>query len=540
MGDENFYGDRRNISTDHYVNVSSAQRDKSSFPNSNDCEISFDNLSNVTDMEIVNFEIPHTRYAIDEENNTFYISEQVADGVYNFFGLKASTGGYTIGNLAVTLELSTQSPICYTEDAVLLNTYNLVTSGSFGKVGIISSGDYPYNIHVCQQTLKLVTFEKVSDTEASITFISPYEYILAPGAMLTLNLFNLPDRQIQVTGTGAARTVTVIGDFATIDDAEINTSLSEMVPFSSINCCTNLAGFGEVDLSAARNNASFKVLAMQSPFSTAIEDGTTTPMILTDFPVYLSAEDHCVITGTDGFVNAVPLQVVTTHDDTHFEVSVDVSTIYSASGSVSVITDSGSFEVVSIDIVSSSANVITLTIESSAVVSVGETVTFSGFDAKEWEDIEATVISVDTTTFNVEFTYPTSYSFVEGETYITPINSVTGCETTYISPGRFDLSRGRRVLLCKAIVENLEIGTIQIPGSRDKFFGRIQLFAGGDLVNFTNLQQAVGKHRFNSVLKRLNKIRLQFYNEDGSEYNFVGVDYSMFIRVRCLSSNTGL
>ena len=95
-------------------------------------------------------------------------------------------------------------------------------------------------------------------------------------------------------------------------------------------------------------------------------------------------------------------------------------------------------------------------------------------------------------------------------------------------------------MLCKAVVENLQIGTIQIPGSRDKFLGRIQLFAGGDLVNFTNLQQAIGKHKFNSVLKRLNKLRLQFYNEDGSEYNFVGVDYSMFVRVKCLSSNTGL
>ncbi|CAN0544400.1 unnamed protein product, partial [Ectocarpus sp. 8 AP-2014] len=71
-------------------------------------------------------------------------------------------------------------------------------------------------------------------------------------------------------------------------------------------------------------------------------------------------------------------------------------------------------------------------------------------------------------------------------------------------------------------------------------FGRIQLFSGANLVNFLGKDTAVGSHEFNSVMKRINKIRFQFYNEDGTAYDFIGVDYTMFLELVCLDSNKGL
>ena len=173
-------GDVRNQTTDHFISLSSSSRDKTTFTSSDDCEVGFDELRNVTGISLVNFEIPHTRYAIDKYNNTFYISEKISDGVYNFFGLKAGTGGYTISNLAVTLELSQNTPRVYNANTVMTNTYYFLTSTSFGKVAVVSSGDVEYNIHVCQETLAVKEFEKVSDTEAKITFLAPFEYIVAP------------------------------------------------------------------------------------------------------------------------------------------------------------------------------------------------------------------------------------------------------------------------------------------------------------------------------------------------------------------------
>lgn len=54
------------------------------------------------------------------------------------------------------------------------------------------------------------------------------------------------------------------------------------------------------------------------------------------------------------------------------------------------------------------------------------------------------------------------------------------------------------------------------------------LFSGADLVNFLGIHQAIGHHKFTSIVKILGEIILRFYNEDGSDYDFVGVDYTAF------------
>lgn len=554
-------GDDRDSIVMTYLNVSSGDRDRSKDPSSNDCELSFDDIRNALRIELLNFEIPHTRYAIDQGNNTLYISEKIADGVYNFFGFKASTGGYTISNLAVSLELSTQSPTVYSSGSALTNTYNFLTSGPFGKVAIVSSGDVEYNVHTCLETLQVVTFTKISATEASVKFLAPYEYILAPGALLTLRIFNLVDREVQVIATTDKRIVTIIGDFSDFVDGDVAPLSSTMVPYSARNPVAEVAGFGIVDLEIS-NDTRFEVLAMGSPFASDMEDGVLTPMVLVDFPPFVSSDDSVKIYDTAGFLEDQVFRVGTTHDDTHFEIDVDPDTLWAGSSIEVSVEGIGSSPVTSIDMVSSDKNTVILTITPSGPTgfAVGDAVTFSGFTETDLDETSFTVSAMDASSdaFNVTFAFPTTSlvkgqsgstvetsieamdGFEEGTTYLAPVNPTTRYHTTYIGPNRFDLSRGRRVIICRATIDQQDIGTMFIPKDRTRFFARIQLFSGADLVNFLGPDAAVGKHTFNSVVKRLHSIRFRFYNEDGTNYDFGGVEYTLFLRITSVDSNTGL
>ena len=533
---EALVNDQRGDFTDHYVNISSANRDKEQNPSSDD--VTYHLLEGINDahsIDIENFEIPHTRYAIDSTNNTLYISEEVSDGVFNFFGLRVSTGGYFISHLANSLELSTQSAISYTEDTVLQNTYSFTSSKSFGKVAVISSGEVPYNIHACKSTLTLVSFTKVSDTEASVQFLSPYENILAPGALLTLNVYKFSDREVQVLTVPESRTVTLMGDFSELEDADVEVSSSYLIPYSAKNSVSEVAGFGISDLEISKNTG-FDVIGLGSPFATDIENNRSTPTVLVNFPPFLSSEDHCIISGTDSFLDGEIIEIGQTTDDTHFKVSVLIEDLWSGSD-ITVRAGGNTWDVSSIDFVSSSRNIVTLTItpDTPTTLQVGDVVEFTGFDHQsEWDNltVRVTSIAVSDDSFNVRFSYSTKNLLKDGVTIATPVNPDTGIATTYLGPNRFDLSRGRRVIICRATVDGVDIGTMQIPNDPTTYFGRIQLFSGADLVNFLDKDSAIGHYRFPGRVKKLRTIRLRFVNEDGTSYKFENVDYSFFLRIR--------
>lgn len=545
---ENVNGDVRKPTTDHFLSLSSSSRNKTTFTSSDDCEINFDELRNVSGISLVNFEIPHTRYAIDVDNNTFYVSEKISDGVFNFFGLKAGTGGYTISNLCVALELSQDAPTVYNGDSVMQNRYHFLSSLSFGKVAVVSSGDVEYNIHVCQETLFLKEFVRLSDTEAEVTFLAPFEYIVAPGALLSLKLFNLFDREVQVVETYGPRNVKLIGDFSSVLDFEVERSF--MIPYSSHNSVSEVAGFGLVDLDMSRD-AKFDVLSMQSPMATSLqENNIINPMVLVEFPAFVSTDDSVVLSGNAGFLSGIISRVGKTHDDTHFELEYDASSLFwgdsssdSSSDSITVekVTDetSTSFSVTGMSFLSVTGNVVSVSVTSSTDFSVDDVVTFSGLTSPEWQSIKMTVSAVSSEVFVGTFTYPWSSS-IFGSVFAIPVNSSTAIPTTFLSPNRFDLSRGRRVILCRASIDGKDLGSIHIPNDRTTFFGRIQLFSGADLVNFLSSHQAVGGHTFTSLVKRLRSIRFRFYNEDGTAYKFIGVDYTLFLKVVTHDSNTGL
>lgn len=528
-----------------YLNLSSSDRNRTLFPDSADAELSFDDQSNVLGMRILNFEIPHTRYAIDKTTNSLYISEKRGEDDYYFYALRTSTGGYAVQGLCVALTLSSRCPIMFNGDRGMGNDYAFNTSLLFGKVGVVSSGDYDYTIHCATETVTLSSIIVKSDTEAIVSFLAPVGQIFKPGALLVFKPHTYTDRDVQVVETvmDADNEVRVIGDFSDLDWENLDVSLSKMTPYSGINSVANIMGFGESDLSG---QSDFEVLSIGSPFGSNDALLRTSVMVMTNITPFISPGEYVKLSGVPGFFDGMVCQVAVLHDETHLEVYVDRSTLWSHdSGKMVDVSDPMvEWGVVDIQLSGVDNNLIELVISLDSAptsLSADDTVAFSGFTSPEFQDLRATVVSVDQGIITVNFDYPTQYVFEDGVTTLTPVDSITTVGTTYITPNRFDLSRGRRMVLCRAVVDNQDVGSIHIPRlSTRSFFGRIQLFSGADLVNFLGKDTAVGSHEFNSVLKRLNKIKFQFFNEDGTTYDFVGVDYTMFLELTCLDSNRGL
>ena len=531
-----------------YLNLSSSDRNKTLFPDSADAEITFDDQSSVLGMKILNFEIPHTRYAIDQTCNSLYISEKWGDDDYNFYCLRASTGGYSVQNLCATLTLSSQGPKLYNGDRGMGNEYTFHTNLLFGKVGISSSGDYEYTVHAANKTVTLSSIVLNSDTEAVVSFVAPSDHVFKPGALLVFQPYTYADRDVQVVetmGEDVANQVRVIGDFSDIDAELLDVSLSRMVPYSATNSVARILGFGEADLSG---QSDFEILSIGSPFYGNDNMNVASVMVTTNFTPFLAPGDYVRLQNIPGFMTDMVCEVDVVHDDTHLEISIDRSILWRHDeGKIANIVDpTVQWGVEAIDLSNVDNNSIQLTLQldtapaPTALYALDEAV-FSGFYAEELADLSATVLSVDEKVVVVEFNYPATFLFDDGVSSLCPTNPITLVRTTYMAPHRFDLSRGRRMVLCRAVVDNQDVGSIHIPSlSTRSFFGRIQLFSGGDLVNFLSKDTAVGSHEFNSVLKRLNKIKFQFFNEDGTKYDFVGVDYTMFLELTCLDSNRGL
>lgn len=526
-----------------YLNLSSSDRNKTIYPNSADAELSFDSQSNVMGMKILNFEIPHTRYAIDKNTNNLYISEKRGEDEYYFYSLRACTGGHSIQNLGVSLTLSSKCPVMFNGDRDMGNNYNFQTSLLFGKVGIVSSGEYDYTIHAATHTVTLSSIVVNSDTEAVVSFLAPSEQIFKPGALLVFQPYTYADRDVQVVETSDSvdNQVRVIGDFSDLDWQNLDVSLSRMIPYSAVNSVARVMGFGEADLSG---QSDFEVLSIGSPFSGNDAVGTSAVMITTNFTPFISPGDFLKISGVAGFMNDMVCQVAVVHDESHAEIYVDRSGLWSHdSGTLASVSDpTVAWGVGDIYLSSVNNNSVELTITPASPTSlaVGDVVIFDGFHCKEFDDLRATVVALDQGV-SVQFDYPTSFLLEDDVSSVSPVSPTTMLRTTFLAPDRFDLSRGRRMVLCRAVVDNQDVGSIHIPSlSTRSFFGRIQLFSGMDMVNFLGQDTAVGSHEFNSVLKRLNKIRFQFFNEDGTPYQFVGVDYTMFLELTCLDSNKGL
>jgi len=251
------------------------------------------------------------------------------------------------------------------------------------------------------------------------------------------------------------------------------------------------------------------------------------------------------LAGTYSYLQRAAARVSQTHDDTHFELEFDATDAFEGSEMALVSSGGDIWEIESI-VAQGTADlhaIVAVTLATSTTdIATNEILTVTGLTGEHWSSPPSIMVQAVNSATEIIGSVEVAAVLVEddGSTKAIPVNSSTGYSTTYVAPNRYDLSRGRRILLCRMGIDDLDVGSISIPLSRIKFFGRIQLFSGADLVNFLGTANAKGEHRFNSLVKRLQSVRLRFYNDDGTPYNFEGVDFSMFLRVICLSSSTGI
>jgi len=515
----------------HFLNISSADRDKALYETSSDCTIDFDKFDTVTSLRLKNAEIPHTRYAISSENNTLYFSE-IVDDVINFYHVKVSQASYTASELGTTLTLSMLTPYAYNNDVSPVNTYTFSTAGNFGKMAILSSGDVPYALHLADETVTLSSYEALSSTMAIIHFFSSRAKLIVPGSLLTLKMVPYSDREIQVVALEGNYGVRVIGDFSDIDADLIDTSTSTMVPYSSENNISLVMGFADYD---ATEGSSSTVLGIQSPFGSDTTN-LATIMVTTDLPNFSATGSSIRISNAPGFLDNQVLTVSKVKDDTHFQLDVDRRTLWAHTGGKLAVTSNPStnYTIASITIFEIDNNVITLTVGLAGIhdLDPNERVSFVNFRAGEMTSATATVVSAPSpTSVRVRFVYPMNDLF-DTSTQISLTNPTTNNHVAYLTPYRFDLSRGRRLILVHCVTEGIEIGAIRIPALvGKKFFARIALSAGGDVVNFSGLTEATSYHYFEAPLQRFRSIAFTFYNEDGTLYTFTGADWSMLFQV---------
>jgi hypothetical protein len=514
-----------------FLNVSSADRDKALYETSSDCTIDFDKFDTVTSLRLKNAEIPHTRYAISDQNNTLYFSEIVND-VINFYHVKVSQASYTASELGTTLTLSMLTPYAYNNDVSPVNTYTFSTAGSFGKMAMVSSGDVSYALHLADETVAISSYEALSSTMANIRFFSSRAKLIVPGSLLTLKMVPYSDREIQVVSLEGNYGVRVIGDFSDIDSDLIDTSSSTMVPYSSVNNISLVMGFADYD---SVNGSSSSVLGIQSPFGSDTTN-LATIMVTTDLPNFSSTGASVLILNGPGFLDNQVLTVSKVKDDTHFQLDVDRRTLWAHTGGKLAVSSnlSTSYTIASISIFEVDNNVITLTVGLAGIhdLDPNERVSFVDFTAHEMRSATATVISVPSpTSVRVRFVYPMNNLF-DSSTKVSLVNPTTHERVAYLTPYRFDLSRGRRLILVHCATEGIEIGAIRIPALvGKKFFARIALSSGGEVVNFAALDTLTSYHYFEAPLQRFRSIAFTFYNEDGTLYTFSGTDWSMLFQV---------
>jgi hypothetical protein len=522
-----------------FVNLSSAGRDRRTYPDSSDCILHFEPIHGVKSISIRNFEVPHTREAVDETNNTLYLSENTSGDVYNFYSFSVAHGPYTANELASAMTIASSGAYCHNSDSSLSNTYTFVTSGNFGKLAVVSSGDVPFNFHTADDEIELRKVTVIDAFTAKVDFFSHTNSPLASGALLILHAPPLPTREVQVVAVNGNLSVTILGDVTGLDGA----SKGSLLPVSRRNGAAAVLGFGDDDESGLRGAS---ILGVQSPFESEITNGVEV-LVGTSSPHYAKQGGSVYIDGgIRGFMGSKTYLVAKLKDATHLCVLVDRRTLWSHTGGTlrrHGLEDPGDpgnpVPVSLIEIQSVDRNVVTLLVTispdaSSQAIVQGDELELLGFDSSEWLFLRPVVTSIiDATHITIRFVYPASYmASPDVAATIQNVNASTGHPTTFVAPYRFDLSRGRRMMLVRATVDNSDMGSISIPaipGAR--FFGRVQLFSGGNLVNFLDANSAVGSHSFNATLNKLRSIRFAFLNEDGTPYGFSGVDYTIFLEV---------
>jgi hypothetical protein len=352
---------------------------------------------------------------------------------------------------------------------------------------------------------------------------------------VNLHVYPFKDREVQVVTNSFSYNpfVTLLGDFTDVVTASIDVNYSSITPISVDAGMTQLMGFDARDLGSG---TATRILGLQSPFLSGNSNSALISVTL-DMAHFSANGSALKIQNTKTFLDNQTVFVNKSMDDTHIQLTVDRRTLWSTIGTAhvyNIASPSTTIDISSFALDNCSANVIQLNVNTTTDhgFEVDDILSFGNMAMPEFVGLQTTVVDIlSTTSFIISFLYPSQFSDAVNPSIII-VNSTTAHPTTYVTTQRFDMSLGRRVILLGAQADTATLGMIEASVSESRrLFGRIQLRAGANAIQFLNEKDIVGSHLFNVPFKRFRSIRFTFYTETGDIYPLYRTDYSMCLKL---------
>ena len=529
-----------------YIHLSSVNRDHELYEDPSFCRLELgDELKQVSEIELIHFEIANPRNTIENGiNHEFVYSEYDADNDrYNTYLCKLPDGTYPLSTLLNVLQGAMNCPTRISHLHNPYNTYNCQADGVGGRIRIESFTTLPENTQRQFQlhfgTGRYLNIENVDIANDQVIFQAgetPYEE-WRPGHMLTFAPRRSKQLEVQVYSWIDSRTLQLrVGDlsvplagktFAEIQPVTIESK------YHTSPALTRLLGFEEVDL---QGGSTVQVLAMSNPtaYQRDGSDREVTLVIETRYDIGPVQNKKYRISGSGTFLDSIDtLTVHHTQNSANF-IAFIVDLLELWKDGLTASDGTASEDAISIVYDGTDANgimTLKLTFNPGHSLDVGTNSLFlTGFVGYTGAPIEAAVAAWvgDEVSLYVAFPFTPTLA----TTQIQHINSL-GTPIQYVSPKNFDLTASRRICLVALTAGDISVGHIHAAASKEKYFARIQLDSGPLQVQFAAGKNILGYYLEPNPIQSVTRITLRFVTEDGHPFPFIGVDWSLCLRMKC-------
>lgn len=538
-----------------YIHLSSTNRDHALYEDPSFCRLELrDEFKQVSEIELVQFEIANPRNTIESNiNQQFVFSEYDAvNDRYNTYRCELPTGTYPLHTLLSVLQGAMNCPIPITTTANPYNRYNCQSDGIGGRIRVESFSTLPENtqwnfqLHFGVGTY--IAIASIDIANDQITFKrgeTPFE-VWRPGHVLRFAPRRFRQLEVQVYSWIDQWTVQLRAGDLSVPLAA--TTFADIQPitveskYHTNTALTRLLGFEEVDL---QGGSFVQVLAISNPTAFP-RDNTSedvTVVVETRSDVGPVTNKLYTVSNSGTFLDTIPyLTVDHTESSAHFiAFKVSLTSMWATGLTVDDGTTTTPTSLIAYN-GTSTFSVMNLVIDfppGHGLNNLLPSLLLSGFVGYSGPPVEAQVVawnSVDQVEVGLVFPFTPSLPnpFVAGAAPGAVIQHVNNVLTPiqYVSPRNFDLTASRRVCLVALNVGDKLIGNIQTI-SKEQYFARIQLDSGPLQVQFSAGSNILGHYIEPNPIKVITAITLRFVTEDGYPFPFIGVDWTLLLKVKC-------
>lgn len=538
------------LSSQCVITVSSADRDETQYPDAAHCKITLPTaFEGISYVRLLSAEVPHVSPNIT--NAKLFFSEKT-NGAHFFFEATIPSGGYDVDALGSAIVRAMHAAVSVTDRVSRpLNTYAYQVSDT--GFAIVANGECEFALHFRKDPVEIIDVKRavegvefleltVKDNEVrplcagavvTLRCDKDYQCIITDAAGATVVLKRLDEEIISYNATLDVSYVTYLSpgqwDLQLVEGATL-------VPASAYS--QNLGdalGYGSIaDISSA--DSSIPIKSISPPFTSTTEE----ILIAGSSFHFLSSGDRVKIEGTDTFLDGIQ-EVVNVPDPFGFTVTPNFDAFVASAPSI-VLNDT-IVRVVSLEkqTCSNGRMNAALQLNRDTTGLEGQTFFFAVNATsdkavyKQWLGASGIVVSSDGAQgITATITMP-SKVFVDCASATFSVVASSGITTCAPSPGRFDLSRGKRFIFVALSLDDRPIGALYAPGITAKLFARLPLSSGRDAVNFIAESEIFGEALPSVPSAKIRTLILTVYGEDGQLYNFENTDYSLTVLMKVTS-----